>query len=119
MMKSEWGIIDGQFQDENGHNITRELAPYPTWFEALPYCVNALRKDNPKSEAATMLEMKYHIRHRRYGKAQATAKAWIKDVDPDCGYCYYVLSMAHTDDRVGLSWSKKVRAYSNLARCLV
>lgn len=73
-------------------------------------CAKALREEDPKSEAATVLELKYLIRRRQWPKAYALAKKWIETMNPDCTYCYYTLSMAKEGENAadGLSSAKKV-----------
>lgn len=66
-MRSEWGIGDGGFAGEDGRPLDLGL-PYVQWFESLPHCISALRARNPKSKEATMLEIKYNIKHRRWPK---------------------------------------------------
>ncbi|KAG8900695.1 hypothetical protein FRB99_005811 [Tulasnella sp. 403] len=106
LMQSEWGIGDGRFEADDGLPFDTGV-PYKTWFESLPFCISALRAENPQSEAATMLEIKYHIRHRRFSKAHEIAKKWIDNVNAECSYCYYALAMDCKDDREGLRWAKK------------
>ena len=81
--------------------------PYTTWFEAIPFCVKALRKKDPRNEAATMLEIKYNIRHRRWDIVQKISQDWIRNVNSECTYCYYALTMNPDTAEEGLSWAKK------------
>lgn len=110
-MRSEWGVGDGQFRDERNQLIRDLGLPYTNWFEALPHCIAALRAEDPKSEPAAMLEIKYEIKHRRFAKAHQLAKAWLT-VNEKCSYCYYALTMDQKNDKEGLRWAKLV---SNLA----
>jgi len=103
---SEWGVGEGAFLEEDGRPADLGL-PYTNWFEAIPHCVKALRRENIKSEGATLLELKYNIRYRRFRQAGAIAKRWIKGVTPNCPYCYYALSMDGDHRREALSWAKK------------
>ncbi|KAG9015244.1 hypothetical protein FRB90_004864 [Tulasnella sp. 427] len=105
LMRSEFGIGDGQFRDERKQLITDLGLPYTNWFEAIPPCVAALRAENPNSEAAVILEIKYEIKHRRFAKVHKLAKAWL-EVNENCSYCYYALSMDQKNDKEGLKWSK-------------
>ena len=110
LMKSEWGIGDGMFGDEKGAHIDVGL-PYVQWFESLPYCIKALRaSEGANSEAATALELKYHIKHRRFPEAHKIARNYLEKVDSKCSYCYYALTMDCKDDKMGLGLAKKVRA---------
>lgn len=106
-MRSEWGIGDGGFNDEHGRPVDLGLG-FTTWFESLPHCIKALRAENPNSEEAMVLELKYNIRHRRWSNAHTIAKKWLEEVNSECAYCYYTLTMDNKDDRVGLSWAKRV-----------
>ncbi|KAG9024518.1 hypothetical protein FRB95_011377, partial [Tulasnella sp. JGI-2019a] len=106
LIRSEWGVGDGGFADEKGKPVDLGLG-YATWFESLPICIKALRKANLKSEEAAMLEIKYNIRHRRYREAHRLAKNWITNVNTNCGFCYYTLTMDNKDEREGLRWAKK------------
>lgn len=105
LMRSEWGVGDGQFRDERNQLIRDLGLPYTNWFEALPHCIAALRAEDPKSEPAAMLEIKYEIKHRRFAKAHQLAKAWLT-VNEKCSYCYYALSMDQKNDKEGLRWAK-------------
>ncbi|KAG9043260.1 hypothetical protein FS837_009826 [Tulasnella sp. UAMH 9824] len=105
LLRSEWSIGDGEFRDDRNKPITDLGLPYVNWLEALPLCVAALRAQDPKSEAAAILEMKYEIKHRRFAKVHKLAKAWL-DVNEKCSYCYYALSMDQKNDKEGLRWAK-------------
>ncbi|KAG8920231.1 hypothetical protein FRC02_001041, partial [Tulasnella sp. 418] len=107
LMMSEWGIADGKWGDEHGRDVDIGL-PYTSWFEALPHCIKALRNVNPQSEEATVLEIKYNIKHRRFSTAHEIAKNWIDTVNVKNTYCYYALSIQPENDSDGLMYAKKV-----------
>lgn len=115
LMQSEWGIGDGAFADENGRPLSDLGLPYTMWFESLPHCIKELRlADGHNSEAATCLEIKYAIKHRRFPEAHKVALEYIDKVNSKCAYCYYALAMDSESTKEGLKWSKKVRSQIDL-----
>ncbi|KAK7047902.1 hypothetical protein VNI00_006230 [Paramarasmius palmivorus] len=114
IMRTEWAIADGFFQEQDPRTGQLKMIdssalglPFQRYPDALPHCAKAIRaKGKPEElDKADVLDIKYLIMKQRTREAADMARNSLQR-NPDFAYYHYAISL--TADHVeGLKASKK------------
>ncbi|KAI5117145.1 hypothetical protein M0805_000072 [Coniferiporia weirii] len=107
IMRTEFSVLNGSFQSEDGKTV--DDLPFTYWLETLPLCAEALRARGKEAdqELACTIELKHIVATRKLGRPENMMKITSSIARfPQNGYFRLVLSFG-LGDREGLRAAKK------------